>query len=369
MNQEQCSAVKDLISRNLPVSDVIVNKIFEENSDYFTGWYETTYSLPNYINSHNIKLTEQSVKQMMKNNLLARSIYRINLSRDIVASLYKELPFPDVFSQEELTNAEIDYLLATKVNYNTEIKIKGDLTGRLLTKHIDYFQSLDLISDDTALNKLDYNTLILSDSFRDMFTIDFILSHYKTQKISFDTLSWLELPISFISERPSRFNWKIMCQRHSIDEDFYELFKERFKWENIGYNNFAIIRNQCDFKKINKPYDKNYLQKHYQKLSMEFIKIHFEKLFPEYAFASLFINSLNGECDFEKEIELRESDFFNMKKYVLNLFLNSCFFSETFLKKHYKDFTRHQLKKEVNNVLEQLASGKNISNSYDFKKI
>lgn len=154
--------------------------------------------------------------------------------------------------------------------------------------------------------------------------IDVVLDNYKKQKTPFSDLSCHpELPIDFVAERPSRFSWTNISMFHDLTDEFVETFSEKIRWDKLSYDG-------C------------------QKISKKVLEEHFYEIQYSTAFRLVFNNFPD---DFERLAEEHIQLFSELTKTQMDFYLSENVFSLEFLKEHKKIFSKHQLKKQVEEAI------------------
>lgn len=217
------------------------------------------------------------------------------------------LDYPDAFSQKALP---LDIGLKNVTVETSSLLIRNkqnEITEDVIRQHID------VLSLGVLIRCLGRKV-----------PIDVVLDNYKKQKTSFAELSCHpELPIDFIAERPSRFNWTNISMCHDLTDEFVETFSERIRWDKLHFNSN-------------------------QKISKKVLEDHFGEIPKSVLFRLMFQNFPDEFEAFVREhIEL----FSELPKYFMSSYLNQNAFSLGFLKEHKQIFAKHQLKKQVEEAI------------------
>lgn len=154
--------------------------------------------------------------------------------------------------------------------------------------------------------------------------MDVVLDNYKKQKTSFEELSCHpELPIDFIAERPSRFSWVNIAVCHDLTDEFVETFSARIRWDRLNFDGD-------------------------QKISKKVLEDHFYEI-PKNVSFKLMLHNFPDE--FEAFVREHIELFSELPKFFMSSYLDENAFSLEFLKEHKRIFTKHQLKKQVEEAI------------------
>ena len=217
------------------------------------------------------------------------------------------LSYPDAFSQKALP---LDIGLKNVTVETSSLLIRNkqsEITEDVIRQHIDVLD-------------LGYLIRYLGRKV----PIDVVLDNYKKQETSFAGISCHpELPIDFIAERPSRFSWTNISIFHDLTDEFVKAFSDRIRWDKLSYDG-------C------------------QKISKKVLEEHFYEIQYYTAFRLMFNNFPD---DFERLAEEHIQLFSELTKTQMDFYLRENAFSLEFLKKHKKIFSKHQLKKQVEEAI------------------
>lgn len=217
------------------------------------------------------------------------------------------LSYPDAFSQKALP---LDIGLKNVTVETSSLLIRNkqnEITEDVIRQHIDVLD-------------LGYLIRYLGRKV----PIDVVLDNYKKQKTPFSDLSCHpELPIDFVAERPSRFSWTNISIFHDLTDEFVEVFSEKIRWDKLSPDGR-------------------------QKISKKMLEEHFYEIQYSTAFKLVFYNFPD---DFERLTEEHIQLFSELTKNQMDFYLSENVFSLEFLKEHKKIFSKHQLKKQVEEAI------------------
>lgn len=327
-------------ANQLPLSKAILNKILVECADEIADhikFYEKTLA-SQQDNIYAETLVKLSQNEASCKKILEGALTEINPST-LNAAVYRILPFPVVLKQKYLTNEQIRELCEVKIT-STNI---SEATRNVLSYHKMFFAPFDLMNDEFILSHFDYDILLYTKDYHNYVRTDFIVDNYSKLELSWRLVSTYNLPAEFIKRNLAYLNvndWANISIYHDIDIPFAEEFNIYLGWNCIGLVN---VDNLFEYKNI--------LLTQFQKISTSFLFKYFDKINKTAAFCTLYLNSLNEGFDFEKELENHLDSFFSQNSNELGRFLKNCDFSLSFLKKHYRDFTKHKLKKEIDELI------------------
>lgn len=233
---------------------------------------------------------------------------------------------------------------------------------------------------------------------------DFIVDNYKIiDKDKKRNLSFIhDLPCEFIEKRKSIFNWGVISQNHDMTYEFATKFENEIDWSIVGCSNYALLwcNNFCGLKKELKkaggakvaiekklngigPFRTTYSR---QKISDEVIeKIIYPKAkkckenaensernseslstkrfflgkcdcFLKNIFSEIYMREVYDESKekgyFERFCEENIDDFFYLQTAFIKKLLNCYDFSNDFLERHLKEFTKIKCKSLVQGIMQ-----------------
>lgn len=210
--------LKTMLRKNYPIDEKTLILLIQT---YLSGSQENSglaYSISFYLD--NKKYSDDFYRELFKYREFFRR-YRndagwyilLQFPETILRENEHFLSYPDAFSQKALP-LDIGLKNATVETSSVLIRNKqNEITEDVIRQHIDVLS-------------LDYLIPFLGRKV----PIDVVLDNYKKQKTSFTSISCHpELPIDFIEERPSRFNWRNISVYHDLTDDFVEAFSDRIR--------------------------------------------------------------------------------------------------------------------------------------------
>ena len=304
--------LKTMLRKNYPIDEKTLILLIQT---YLSGSQENAelvYPMRFYLN--NKKFSDDFYRELFKYRELFQNYgyglgwyFYLQFPETILRENEHFLSYPDAFSQKALP-LDIGLKNVTVKTSPALISNKqNEITEDVIRQHIDVLD-------------LGYLIRYLGRKV----PIDVVLDNYKKQKTPFSDLSCHpELPIDFVAERPSRFSWTNISIFHDLTDEFVKTFSDRIRWDKLSPDGR-------------------------QKISKKVLEEHFYEIPHSTAFKLMFHNFPDEFEVFAKEnIEL----FSKLPKYSMNSYLNENAFSLEFLKEHKKIFSKHQLKKQVEEAI------------------
>lgn len=304
--------LKTMLRKNYPIDEKTLILLIQTYLSRSQENAELVYPMRFYLN--NKKFSDDFYRELFKYRELFQG-YRNGLGwysflqfpETILRENEHFLSYPDAFSQKALP---LDIGLKGVTVKTSPVLIRNkqnEITEDVIRQHIDVLD-------------LGYLIRYLGRKV----PIDVVLDNYKKQKTSFAYLSrHPELPIDFIAERPSCFSWTNISMYHDLTDEFVEMFSKKIRWDSLHFNGE-------------------------QKISKKVLEEHFYEIPHSTAFKLVFYNFPD---DFERFADEHIPLFSELTKYQLNFYLLENSFSLEFLKKHKKIFSKHQLKKQVEEAI------------------
>ena len=232
---------------------------------------------------------------------------------------------------------------------------------------------------------------------------DFMVDNYKIiDKDKKRNLSFIhDLPCEFIEKRKSIFNWGVISQNHDMTYEFATKFENEIDWSIVGCSNYALLwcNDFCGSKKELKkaggakaaiekklngigpfgttysrqeisdeviekiiyPKAKNYsalpsVEKQYLSPSIEKQYLSKYDCFLKNIFSEIYMREIydesKGEGYFERFCEEHIDDFFCLQTAFIKKLLNCYDFSNDFLERHLKEFTKIKCKSLVQGIMQ-----------------